>query len=136
LDIAQSRLVTIGKEDKKDNNYEKEVDEKRREDLDDGDHTHLEDHFLHKITILQNGIGGIGKTLGKKEPGDDSGDQPEDEGVIVNGRHLETNIKNKPEDKDRDRRLYKGPEKIQVGTQVFGLDVATCQIIDENPAPE
>jgi hypothetical protein len=93
----------------------KKMDEERRKSLDDGYHAHLEDDFLHQVTVIQNGVGGVSQTLCKKEPGDDSSDQPEDEGVFFHWGYLESDVEDKPEQENCDRRLYEGPEKIQIG---------------------
>ena len=112
------------------------MDEERREDLDDRDHTYLEDDFFHQITVLENGVGGVAQALGKKEPGNDAGNQPEDKGIIFHRGRPEADIEDKPEQQNRDRRLYESPEEVQIGAQIPGLDIATGQVEDEGSAPE
>ena len=132
LEIAQSRPVAVSEKGEKDDDDEEKMDEERREDLDDRDHAYLEDDFFHQVTVLENGVGGVAQALGKKEPGNDAGDQPEDEGIIFHRGHLEADIEDEPEQEDRDRRLYEGPEEVQIRAQVSGLDIATRQVIDKS----
>ena len=134
LEIAQSGPVAIGEKGQKDDTDEEKVDEEGREDLDDGDHAHLEDDLFHQVTVLQDGAGGVTQALGKKEPGNDAGNQPEDEGIVPHRRRPEADLEDKPEQEDRDRRLHEGPEEAQIRAPIPGLDVPTRQGIDKTPA--
>ena len=136
MEIAQSRPVTVSEKGEKNNDDEEKMNEERREDLDDRYHAYLEDDFFHQVTVLQNGVGGVSQALGKEEPGNNTGDQPEDEGIFFHRGRLEADIEYEPEQEDRDRRLNEGPEEVQIRAQVSGLDIASRQVEDEGPAFE
>jgi hypothetical protein len=110
------------------------MDEKSREYLDYRYHADLEDDFFYQVTVLENGVCGISEALGKKEPWNDTGDKPEDERVFLHRWNLETNIENKPEYEDCDRRLHESPDEIQIGAHVPRLDVAPRKVKDKCPA--
>ena len=134
LEIAQPRLVAVSEKGEEDDGDKEEVDEERREDLDDRDHANLEDDLLHQVAVLQDGIRRVPQALREEEPGYDAGDQPENERVVVHRGHPEADIEDEPQQEDRDRRLHKGPEEVQVGAHVPRLDVPASQAEDEAPA--
>jgi hypothetical protein len=128
LKIVDSRVVTVKCKDQKHHPNEKDVDDKHRNNLDDRQDADPKNHFFDKETVFDDRIASPGKSVGKEEPGDDTGHEPENKGEVLHRLRLEADLEDEPENKDSDQGMNEGPQEPEIGAKVAGAKIRLGQI--------
>ena len=121
----------VEKKQQKDHQDKEEMNHQGGEDFHQRENTDAEGHLLDQEAVLDDRPGGARHGIGKEEPGDDAGGQPEDIGDILDRFALEGEAEDEPEDGDVDSGVDKGPEHTEVGAEVLGLKVAPGHLQDQ-----
>jgi len=138
LDDDDSGEVTRQRE-QKDHQADKEnMHEQGRNLLDDRKDADLEDYLLDQIAVFQKGTRASQQRILEEEPGDETGNQPQHEGVshAVLRRdiaRMQTHLENEPVDQDRDGRLHESPGDSQDRTRIPGLEIIFRKLHDQMP---
>lgn len=131
LQTVEGRPDIVGDEKGKYHQYEKQVDNQGRQQLDNRQHTDPKHHFFDQEAIFDHRVCSGGKGIGDKEPGDDAGNQPEDEWKIPDRGGFEANFEHKPKNQNRHSRLNERPQQPEVGSQIAGFKITSCQLYDQ-----